>query len=100
VEDRLLALTDGHTDLVGAAISATEPAQGAAQPFIFEVRIVVYTRPNDIAAVKQGDTLQAALKAALTAVERQVREKREKLGKPWERSDIPSAPGSSDETLS
>jgi hypothetical protein len=32
--------------------------------------------------------MQGALKAAMAAVERQVRSKREKFGKPWEREDL------------
>lgn len=92
VENRLLSLAEGHTDLIGAAVAVRQPAR-EADPFIYEARIVVYTRPENMAAVKKDDTKEGALKAALNAIERQVREKREKLGQPWKRPDIPGSPG-------
>jgi ribosome-associated translation inhibitor RaiA len=90
-ENRLMKLAEGHKDMVGAAISVREPAR-EADPFLYEARVVVYARPEDIAATKQDDTLEGALKAALTAVERQIRQKREKLGEPWKRPDVPGSP--------
>jgi ribosomal subunit interface protein len=88
IEDRLTKLAKGHTDLTGAAVAVTQPAR-ETDPFIYQVRIVTYTRPEDIAAVKKDDTLEGATKKALNAIERQVRKKREKLGKPWKRPDVP-----------
>ena len=87
VETRLSTLAEGHTDMTGAAVGVTQPAR-AQDPFIFQARIVVYTRPEDIAAVKKDGTLEGAIKAALTAIERQIREKRKKLGEPWKRPDL------------
>jgi hypothetical protein len=87
-ENRLIALAEDHTDLTGAAVAVTQPAREAV-PFIYQARVVVYTRPDNIAAIKKDDTLEGALKAALSAVERQVREKRKKLGEPWKRPDLP-----------
>jgi ribosomal subunit interface protein len=91
-ERRLRDLSKKHTDLIGAAVSVTAPAIGES-PFLYQARVVVYTRPENIAAVKKDDNVQAALKAALSAIERQVRDKREKLGEPWKRKDIPGNPG-------
>lgn len=90
-EESLLDLAEGHTDITGAAVSVTQPAK-EEDPFIYEARVVVYARPKNIAATKQDETLEGALKSALSAVERQVRKKRQKLGEPWKRPDIPGSP--------
>jgi ribosome-associated translation inhibitor RaiA len=86
---RLLDLAEAHRDLTGASISITAPVQNTDVPFLFQVRVVVYIRPNDIIAVKQDDTVQGALVKALDAVERQVRENRKKRKESWKRHDIP-----------
>lgn len=86
-ERRLLNLRGDHSDMTGAAISVSNPAQEEV-PYVFRVRIVVYTRPNDVVADKEDKTIEGAMKEALTAVERQIREKRKKLGEPWKRPDI------------
>jgi hypothetical protein len=44
---------------------------------------VVYVRPDNVAAVEKGGKAEEALKGALDAVERQVREYRNKLSEPW-----------------
>ncbi len=77
--------------MVGAAVAVTAPGRGA-EPFLYQARVVVYARPEDIAAVKQDDTIRAALHEALSAVERQVHEKRERLGQPWKRNDLQGKP--------
>lgn len=87
VENRLFDLANKHSDMVGAAVSVTSPGKNEL-PFLYQVRVVVYTRPEDVVAVKKDETIQGAVKAALSAVERQIREKREKLGEPWKRSDL------------
>ena len=51
----------------------------------YEATVVVYARPENIAATEKEDNPTTALKGALSAVERQVRQKRDKLGKPWQR---------------
>jgi ribosome-associated translation inhibitor RaiA len=80
---RLQKLTEGHTDIVGAAVNITKPAQ-AETSFIYEATVVVYGRPDHTAGTEKGENPTIALKGALDAVERQVRSRREKLGKPWE----------------
>ena len=46
-------------------------------------RVVVYIRPENIAGVAQDETAEKALRGALQAVERQVRERRDKLREPY-----------------
>jgi ribosome-associated translation inhibitor RaiA len=77
-EERLRKLGQGHSDLIGAAV-AVRGIVHAETPHRFEARVVVYARPNQIAAVEKAESPKMALKGALTAVERQVREKREKM---------------------
>ena len=91
VEQRLRDLASEDTDLVGSAVAVTAPGKGV-QPFLYQARVVVYARPEDIAAVKQDESVSVALRDALAAVERQIREKREKLGAPWKRHDLPGNP--------
>ncbi len=79
-ERRLRALAgSGHTDVVGAAVAMTELTHEET-PSLFEARVVVYVRPADVVAVEKDPNPLTALKNAIAAVERQVREKREKLG--------------------
>lgn len=83
-DSRLRELASGHDDLTGAAINVRQPAR-AATAFLHEVTVVVYARPEHIAATaKEGDPI-TALNDSLSAVERQVRQKREKLRDRWER---------------
>lgn len=90
-EDRLLKLASGHTDITGAAVAITQPAKSETG-FIYQARIVAYVRPQNIVAVEKDDNVAGALKGALKAIERQVRDKREKLGESWKRDDIPGTP--------
>lgn len=83
-DQRLRDLAGDHDDLRGAAINVRRPAK-AETSFIFEVTTAVYARPEQIAATQKDSDPVLALKDALTAVERQVREKREKLGERWKR---------------
>jgi ribosome-associated translation inhibitor RaiA len=83
-DERLRDLAAGHDDLTGAAVTLRTPAHGEAPP-VYEATVVVYARPENIAATEKTPDLNAALKGALDAVERQVREKRDKLRERWER---------------
>ncbi len=82
-EDRLRKLAKGHTDLTGAAVALELEDKAANTPYLIRARVVVYTRPEYIAGVEKADTPTAALSGALSAVERQVRAKREKLREDW-----------------
>jgi ribosome-associated translation inhibitor RaiA len=78
-ETRLRKLSKGHTDVTGASIIMEHIDKDARTPYLYRARVVAYTRPEYIAGINEADTAQAGLKGALDAVERQVREKREKL---------------------
>jgi ribosome-associated translation inhibitor RaiA len=93
VEERLLSLAGDHTDLTGASIAVSQPAQRDV-PFVYEARILVSMRREDVVGRETSDTLQGALKGALNAVERQVRERRKKFKETWKRTDIPGTPAS------
>lgn len=77
-ETRLRKLQKGHTDLIGAAVSIEQPAK-AQTDFVYRARVVVYIRPENMAAAAQAAEPMGALKEALSGVERQVRERRDKL---------------------
>jgi len=79
---RLRVLREGHTDMTSAEV-AIEELVSAATPHLYEARVVVYMRPNSVVAVEKQETELGALKGALSAVERQIREYREKLAEPW-----------------
>lgn len=84
-DSRLRALAKGHDDLVGAAVSIRQPAKNPETPFVYEVTVVAYTRPENTAATKKEEDPMTSLKEALSAIERQIRQTREKLRARWER---------------
>lgn len=83
-DSRLRELAEGHDDLTGAAINVRRPAKTETS-FIYEVTVVVYARPKNIAATEKEADPIIALKNTVDAIERQVRKKREKLRDRWER---------------
>jgi ribosome-associated translation inhibitor RaiA len=97
IEERLLVLSDGNTDLKGASISVTEVADRATP--LYQARILVHMRPDDVVAVEKGETLEGTLRGAVKAIERQVRDKRKKMRETWKRSDIEGAPGAGDQDI-
>jgi len=80
---RMMDLAQGHSDLIGAAANIERPARRESA-YIYEARIVAYVRPDNVVAVQKAVSAEAALDAALPAVERQVRSKRDILRKPWQ----------------
>jgi len=88
---RLSALAEGYTDMIGASVAIEELTQEET-PHVYEARVVAYLRPDNIAAVEKSDSAIGALKGALDAAERQVRELRDKLSEPWKRADLPPKP--------
>jgi ribosome-associated translation inhibitor RaiA len=82
VDGRLRALAKGHTDLIGAAVTVRQAAHGET-PHLFEATVVTYIRPENVAATEKADNEMAALKGALNAVERQIREERRKRKETW-----------------
>jgi ribosome-associated translation inhibitor RaiA len=81
-DSRLRALAEGRTDMTGASVAVEKPAHGETA-YIYKARVVAFIRPDNIVAVEKEDGAMAALQAALDAVERQVRERREKFHEPW-----------------
>ncbi len=81
-EERLKNLAANHTDMTGAAINLRRPASGETA-FLHEVTVVIYCRPQHIAATEKDASPEQALKGALDAAERQIRERRKKLKQPW-----------------
>ncbi|MDF1514165.1 MAG: HPF/RaiA family ribosome-associated protein [Anaerolineae bacterium] len=75
-------LCKGHDDITDAAV-ALEELSGDETPHVYQARVILYVRPNDVIAVIKEPDPMMALKAALDAVERQVREQREKLSETW-----------------
>jgi ribosome-associated translation inhibitor RaiA len=82
--ERVQALAEGHSDLIGAS-AAVERVEHSETPHVYRARIVGYVRPDNIVTIKKADNPIAALQQSLDALERQVREKREKHGEPWEK---------------
>jgi ribosome-associated translation inhibitor RaiA len=77
-QEQLLALTKGHDDSVGASVAIDQPIDGES-PYLYRARVVVYARSEQIVAVQRSEAIKSALRSALSAVKRQVREKRERL---------------------
>jgi ribosome-associated translation inhibitor RaiA len=81
-ERRLLALTEGHDDLVGASVTMEE-LTGETTPHRYEATVIVFKRPDNVAATEKAETPEGALKGALSAVERQVRDLRDRMRETW-----------------
>jgi ribosome-associated translation inhibitor RaiA len=86
VETQLRELAKDQTDLIGAAVTVEELTQEET-PHFYRARIVAYMRPEDIAAIEKQDTVENALRGALEAIERQIRQRRDRLGKPWQQKE-------------
>jgi hypothetical protein len=80
--NRLLALGEGHDDIIGASV-AMEELTGETTPHRYQARVVAFVRPDNIAAVEKAADPEGALNGALRAVERQVRDLRAKLRERW-----------------
>ncbi|MDX1520792.1 MAG: HPF/RaiA family ribosome-associated protein [Anaerolineae bacterium] len=92
VEQRLRTLAEDHTDMVGAAVAVEELTHDKT-PHLFQARVVVYIRPENIAAEEKADSADMALTGALEAVERQVRQRRTKLRERWAQPELVSDQG-------
>ncbi|MDX1614391.1 MAG: hypothetical protein R3300_08780, partial [Candidatus Promineifilaceae bacterium] len=73
---RLRELAGDKNDMIGAAVNIRQPAAGETPP-LHEVTVVAYTRPKHVAATEKQRNVIGALKGALDAVERQIKQKRE-----------------------
>lgn len=84
---QLQALKGDHTDIVGASIAVEEIAKAQAA-FRYQATVVVHMRPDRVVASKKADGVRQAIQQALSALERQVRERRAKLREHWKRPDL------------
>jgi ribosome-associated translation inhibitor RaiA len=85
-DQRLRDLASTHTDMIGAAV-VVEELSNSETPHAYRARVVVYIRPQNIAAIEVADAPELALDQALSAAERQVRKKREVLSKHWQQPE-------------
>jgi len=77
-EQQLRELASQHSDLIGASVSL-ENIVKTETPYLYQVRIVVYKRPEDIAVIEKDVEPMIALKGALDSLEEKIRASREKL---------------------
>lgn len=77
-EARLRQLQKGYTDLNGATVSV-EQSLYAETGTRYQASVVAYVQPKNIAAIRKEADAGCALNRALEAVERQVREQRDRL---------------------
>lgn len=77
VEHRLSKLARRHRDITGASL-AVHTISRAHRHQEYKVRLVLYHKPDNIAAIRKADSVPNALLETLDAVERQVREQRER----------------------
>jgi ribosome-associated translation inhibitor RaiA len=75
---KITELAQDHTDIVGAKVSLEELSSDAT-PHAFQARVVLYVRPEHIAATEIASSFLEALQQALNAATKQVQEKRNKL---------------------
>jgi len=85
-ETRLRALATDRNDMIGASVAVKELSRDET-PHFYQARVVAYIRPENIVAVEKADALDAALKGALEAVERQVHQRREKFQAQWQQTE-------------
>jgi ribosome-associated translation inhibitor RaiA len=77
----------GHTDVTGASIAVRELSSGSTA-HSFRARVVLYHRPENIAATATGEQAGEALLSALDAAGRQLRESRDMLRERWKRPGV------------
>jgi hypothetical protein len=75
---KITELAQGHSDIVGAKVSLEELSSDRT-PHAFQARVVLYVRPEHIAATEIASSSVEALQEALNAAKKQVQEKRNKL---------------------
>lgn len=78
-EEQLRSLAQNHTDISKAEIAIDMPAEGRSTDFIYRARVTIHARPNVVNAVEKHSDIGTALRGALRAAVRQVREQRDRL---------------------
>jgi ribosome-associated translation inhibitor RaiA len=86
-DNRLRALTENRTDMIGAAVSL-EGIAGVENKYLYQARIVAYMRPKQIASIAKNEDPRFAIKDALSDLERKVQEYRSRMKETWQRTDI------------
>jgi hypothetical protein len=76
-DERLRAMTKNRNDIVGASVGI-EKISKVETPYLYEVRIVLYKRPEYVAVVEKGPEPMVVLRNTLEAIERKVHENRER----------------------
>jgi ribosome-associated translation inhibitor RaiA len=72
--------------MVGASVNVRQIAKG--EDARFELKVITYSRPDRVVASEKSNNIRTAMKGALNALERQIREKRDKLKEHWKRPDL------------
>jgi ribosome-associated translation inhibitor RaiA len=78
-EDQMRKLAKNHTDITKVSVDITQPAEDRETPYIYQAKVVIYARPTTMAAEEKNKDVSAALRGALKAAARQIRDKRERL---------------------
>jgi len=78
IEARIYKLARGYRDIAGASV-AIECVSGANKRAEYKARLVVYCKPANVVSSRTHDSVQTAVSDALEAVERQIREQRERM---------------------
>jgi hypothetical protein len=76
--DQITDAAEGHSDITGASVSMEELSSDET-PHAYQARVVLYVRPDNIAATEVMPEAQDALQASLDSAVEQVREKRNQL---------------------
>ena len=78
VDTRLRKLARGHRDISGASV-AINIVSGANRHQEYRARVVLYRRPSNVVAIRKDAMVSNAVLDAVEAIERQVRDQRERL---------------------
>lgn len=87
IERRVTKWLKGHTDITGASIAIREMS-GGSTAHEYRARVVLYHRPENIAATVSRPQAGEAVLAALDAAGRQLRETRDILRERWKRPGV------------
>jgi ribosome-associated translation inhibitor RaiA len=74
--------------MIGAS-AAVERVEHSETPRVYQARVVAYIKPQNIVVKEKADKPMGALQQALDRLERQVRKRRGKRSKPWEKPNKP-----------
>jgi len=78
IENRIYKLSKGHRDISGVSV-ALECISGDNKRAEYRARLVVYCKPANIVASRTHESIYSAITDALEAIERQIRDQRERM---------------------